>query len=181
MEHADCLQLLLQFTKALSHRVRTPLSVVTNDLHYLESLVGAGECERAIRKCHDISSLFNVTQKLYSLSPEKSQVNAVEIFKKSGVNITATAPATLRASADYLEFLGGWLNALFPDTLAELRTGSDGSWKISFSGTSPSYKELLEVDSLSRSVFEVCCAGCGINATFADAGLVLQPFTECHV
>jgi hypothetical protein len=51
-------QLLRAFTRALGQKIRTPLSVISNDLVYFKSVLPEGEAERAIRNCHLINDII---------------------------------------------------------------------------------------------------------------------------
>lgn len=44
--------------KVLSHKVRTPLSVVMNDLSYYDGLLPDEECDRPLRRCREIADLL---------------------------------------------------------------------------------------------------------------------------
>lgn len=64
MEDLETHRVLL---KVLSHKVRTPLSVVMNDLSYYSSLLPAEECDRPLRRCREIADLLSYC----SLPPPK--------------------------------------------------------------------------------------------------------------
>ncbi len=46
------------FARVLSHKLRTPLSVIQNDLTYIQTLVAEGECRRSLYKCRQIVDLL---------------------------------------------------------------------------------------------------------------------------
>lgn len=50
--------LLRSFASALAHQVRTHLSIISNDLFFLQTLVQPGETARAIERCGQISELL---------------------------------------------------------------------------------------------------------------------------
>lgn len=50
--------LLAAFSRALSHQMRTPLSVISNDLFYLQTLVAPEECQRSLERCKSISDIL---------------------------------------------------------------------------------------------------------------------------
>jgi len=56
--HQTPLTLLSAFVRALAHKVRTPLSVITNDLTYLRTLVPPEECERSLERSREIANLL---------------------------------------------------------------------------------------------------------------------------
>ena len=43
--------LLTRLTEQLAHSLRTPLSVISNDLAFMATLVGEEECARAAARC----------------------------------------------------------------------------------------------------------------------------------
>ncbi|RMG41302.1 MAG: hypothetical protein D6719_08805 [Candidatus Dadabacteria bacterium] len=54
--------ILRNFITSLAHNLRTPLSVISNELAYIQSVLKEHDCEAAIRKCKQISaSLSAVT------------------------------------------------------------------------------------------------------------------------
>ena len=53
-----CFDLINAFTRALSHRIRTPLSVISNDLFCFQSRLGQEECSRSVARCRDIASVL---------------------------------------------------------------------------------------------------------------------------
>lgn len=50
---------IIKYLRTLAHDIRTPLSIISNDLSYLSSLVGDSETKRPIDKCRQISELLN--------------------------------------------------------------------------------------------------------------------------
>lgn len=53
-EPLDIVPLVARLFHRLAHDLRTPLAVVSNELHYLSTLVPKGECDRAVARCRDI-------------------------------------------------------------------------------------------------------------------------------
>lgn len=47
------------FVRVLSHQIRTPLSVISNELSYFEGLLPPGEAERSMLRCRQISDILN--------------------------------------------------------------------------------------------------------------------------
>ncbi len=45
--------------RKMGHEIKTPLSVIVNDLTYLKSILPEGECERAIRNAQEIKDIIN--------------------------------------------------------------------------------------------------------------------------
>ncbi len=52
------LNLLSSLVRALSHQIRTPLSVISNDLSYFKNLLPEGECQRSLERCKEISNIL---------------------------------------------------------------------------------------------------------------------------
>lgn len=50
--------LLSDFIQELSHALRTPLSVIANDLEYLSSVAGEQETKRALGRCRQIAEVL---------------------------------------------------------------------------------------------------------------------------
>jgi len=59
--------------KVLSHKVRTPLSVVMNDLSYYDGLLPDEECDRPLRRCREIADLLS-----YCSLPQGRQLTVEE-------------------------------------------------------------------------------------------------------
>lgn len=68
------LELICNLLSALSHKLRTPLSVIKNDLSYFQSVLPVGECDRSLRKCDEISALLHELA-LEDVSKKTAQVN----------------------------------------------------------------------------------------------------------
>jgi hypothetical protein len=45
---------LASFIKALVHQARTPLSTISNELHFFQSKLPAGECAAALKQCQEL-------------------------------------------------------------------------------------------------------------------------------
>ena len=73
MSRTRALDLLLTLMQTLSHQVRTPLSVISNDLTFFQSIIEPSECERGILRCRQISDYFKPAQ-LLSNSTAKSEI-----------------------------------------------------------------------------------------------------------
>jgi signal transduction histidine kinase len=53
-EPVDIVPLVAELLHRLAHDLRTPLAVISNELHYISTLVPKRECDRAVARCHDI-------------------------------------------------------------------------------------------------------------------------------
>ena len=67
-QHEDLLKLLRAFTQSLAHRVRTPLSVISNDFSYFKSLIDPEECERGLRRVKEISTILDEVSAPFELN-----------------------------------------------------------------------------------------------------------------
>ncbi len=61
--------LLTAFIDALCHRIRTPLSVVSNDLAFFETLLGQSEIERSKRRLDEIKSILLECSQILKVTP----------------------------------------------------------------------------------------------------------------
>jgi signal transduction histidine kinase len=52
--------LLTRLTEQLTHSLRTPLSVISNDLVFMATLVGDQECARAVSRCREIGARLSL-------------------------------------------------------------------------------------------------------------------------
>ena len=71
--------LLAAFGRALSHQVRTPLSVISNDLFYLQTLIAPEECQRSLERCKSISDILAAACQV-STQPPMSNVVRLEVL-----------------------------------------------------------------------------------------------------
>lgn len=51
-------ELVTALLQALAHKIRTPLSVISNDLNYFATLIDPDECSRSKRRCHEIDQIL---------------------------------------------------------------------------------------------------------------------------
>lgn len=89
--HLDPFLVLASFAKALAHRIRTPLTVVTNELSYLATQ--GHDCGRAIQRSKDIAEILKVACLLGSPTPHDSSIDISESLKKVFPALTATTSA----------------------------------------------------------------------------------------
>lgn len=52
-------QLVSALARALSHQIRTPLSIISNDLFFFQSLIDPQECRRSLEKTRCIAGILN--------------------------------------------------------------------------------------------------------------------------
>lgn len=79
------------FLKALSHKVRTPLSIVVNDLSYFKVLLPEGETTRSLDKCKAISKLLSDMHLMidgeFKIVPTSLDELTLEIEKQTKCNL----------------------------------------------------------------------------------------------
>ena len=51
-------KILAGISRILGHKLRSPLSVVSNDLSYFQTLLPESECDRSLEKCRNISGML---------------------------------------------------------------------------------------------------------------------------
>lgn len=71
------MQALQNFCSGLSHSLRTPLSVLKNDLLYFEKKLGAQEVERSKRRCQELVDTIDSLLSLSTFEPEEVPVTEV--------------------------------------------------------------------------------------------------------
>jgi signal transduction histidine kinase len=83
--------LLQTFVRVLAHRVRTPLSVILNDLSYLSSQHPPEEFERAVRRCREIAQILeSIPQQV--LSPANLALDEASALIIEGGSLSAHHP-----------------------------------------------------------------------------------------
>jgi len=60
---------MTEFIDALCHKIRTPLSVISNDLSFFETLLGSAEIDRSIRRVEEIKSILSDCSQVLKISP----------------------------------------------------------------------------------------------------------------
>lgn len=76
----EILQALLQ---GISHSIRTPLSVVSNDLTYFKTLIDPEECERSLVRIRDIAAFLRTVTNATKLTGEFQNVSLKEWIESS--------------------------------------------------------------------------------------------------
>lgn len=77
------LELMTSLVRVLSHQIRTPLSVISNDLTYFKSLISPDECQRGIDKCRQISDFFKPAEQLLAISDEQARFDLSDVVRKT--------------------------------------------------------------------------------------------------
>jgi hypothetical protein len=73
---------LLTILRFLSHKVRNPLNVISNDLNYLKVSYPAENCDRSLARCRQIADFFKPADLLETVSTENFNLTQLvsEIF-----------------------------------------------------------------------------------------------------
>lgn len=67
------------FIRALSHKIRTPLAVIQNELTYIKTQLPAEECERAIEGCRRIKDVLSAVSKDISYQADLQPLQMPEL------------------------------------------------------------------------------------------------------
>lgn len=116
------LRLLKHLHKALSHRIRTPLSVISNDLQFLNSQYPHAELDRTIAQCKKITDVLTdcvieeasreaIDRHIGHLAKWESRPGS----EKHSIVITARVETT--RSCDFLLFSEAFNEILSQDTV----------------------------------------------------------------
>lgn len=83
MSNRNSLNLTLKILATLSHKVRNPLNVISNDINYLKAIYPEEDCDRALTRCRQIVDFFKPLDLLESTIPENLDLTALinEIFE----------------------------------------------------------------------------------------------------
>jgi hypothetical protein len=73
-------ELIGAFLHSLGHTLRTPLSVISNELYYLASLTPKGECDRAIRRCTELSETLKRVSVLSRADSPHEEVDLAQVL-----------------------------------------------------------------------------------------------------
>lgn len=84
---------LIQFIRAVNHSIRTPLSVVSNELFYFKSLLPAQEIERAEARCAEIAGILDRTKFCGTTELCFEEVPASELINDAVAALGIRAPA----------------------------------------------------------------------------------------
>ena len=71
--------LIAHFLKGLAHKLRTPLSVVSNDLSYYKTLLPDEDLSRSISRCREVSDILKLANSIVS-SGNVSRGNVWEVL-----------------------------------------------------------------------------------------------------
>jgi len=68
---------MIQFIEALCHKIRTPLSVISNDLSFFESTLGKEEISRSKRRLDEIKIILKECAEVSNLSDQSIRLSDV--------------------------------------------------------------------------------------------------------
>lgn len=182
--------LVASLAKALAHKIRTPLTVVTNELSYLSTQ--GQDCERAIQRSKDIASILKLACSLGSTAPRSDErVDLVATTKRTFPEIVATQ-FFVRSDMMRLDATLKLLKAMREDladeessstSAVQLATqGSEGRLTVEcklhdpisvdgeFSSLTALFSEKLHLDLVEPPLIDAGAALCGvkINATLKE-------------
>ncbi len=136
--------------KALSHKLRTPLSVISNDLFYFQSILPEGQCARSSSKLIEISVLLNDLSQLGTAPLRFEKENLLSILEEVFPQIEnrSSTPCYALIDESKLKSVLGLFNELITvvaprDTprVDLLRTDSNAEILITFPFASPAASE----------------------------------------
>ncbi|MCB0332920.1 MAG: hypothetical protein KDD55_05435 [Bdellovibrionales bacterium] len=149
---------LTALIRGVSHRVRTPLSVVSNDLSYFKTLIDPEECERSIVRCREISEILRDAARCGSYSLDLSPCVIEEFVTKvltpslGEVEVSGTVERELAVDKRLTEKALSCIPILFekfgegPSFLSAVRVViSDDDLELHFEGS-------VRADYINRSV-----------------------------
>jgi len=179
--------LLRAYSQALSHQLRSPLSVISNDLNYFKKKEQCLDYDRALRKCAEISDLLSeagcsgkslhrsetieLDRILQRLLQEKGESYE---FKKEGVDFSIKAdPEQIVLALEYLLVFPGALPVLHKSY--RLLQEPTGLGLLSQTTLKPARSELAELSDLHLSSFTEMSASLSNDETLksvrADAAI----------
>jgi len=91
--------------RALSHQIRTPLSVISNELSYFKTLLPADECNRSLERCRGISEILSeISPKcLHDFSLNRIELaELLLVLKDYRVDLSALKGKSVVSNADQL-------------------------------------------------------------------------------
>lgn len=97
---------LIHFIRAVNHSIRTPLSVVSNELFYFKSLLPAQEIERAEARCAEIAGILDRSKFCGTTELCFEEVYASELVNEAaaalGISVSAAPSCKLYADRSRL-------------------------------------------------------------------------------
>ncbi|MCB0333050.1 MAG: hypothetical protein KDD55_06090 [Bdellovibrionales bacterium] len=69
--------------RGIAHDVRTPLSVISNDLQYFATQLPKGECDRSLRRCKEISEHLSALSSILLDPLERKKTSLLTLLNES--------------------------------------------------------------------------------------------------
>ena len=160
--------LLSAFTRALAHKLRTPLSVLSNDLSYFKSKLGVEECEASERKCEEIAQILREITSVGGVQLDLKLLTVTELLRALDIQGVCDTDNALRVSIDLerwkvcMGFIQSVLNELSgkqTSCVPKLTTKLDFTWDLEVPESPASDLDLpAELDSLTEFVNVYCAS-----------------------
>lgn len=98
------LKLISAFLKALAHKIRTPLSVISNDLSYFQSKLPQGETKQSSEKIATINNLFSKYNAIGDGELKAAQISVEELLsdlkKRRDIVVNLSSDAAFKINCD---------------------------------------------------------------------------------
>ena len=88
--------MLSALIKTLTHKLRSPLSVICNDLNFLKDKLADAEIERPLRRAQEISDILKTLDKM-RIAPTKPSMVSLDDFCRECLPGYVQAPSDLKA------------------------------------------------------------------------------------
>lgn len=156
------LKIIASLTRTLSHKIRTPLSIISNELHSLGAKASSKDAELALSQCKKISKLLEEVSKIGS-ALERESFSLSDILKGfEGESFS------IRGDREKIKMAFSLLSDAFGTPLLESLKAGCPEIALSYelpkgnslesSGICSSVSELflshLEIDSIAPSLFD---------------------------
>lgn len=105
-------ELIGALTLSLSHALRTPLSIISNEVQYLSTVLPPGECERVLSRCRELDRMLRRYARISRSVLQFEDVALGDVLEASG----ATHERIRTDRTRLAEFLG-----LVPELFSALR------------------------------------------------------------
>jgi hypothetical protein len=169
------LTLVSAFARFLSHTLRTPLSIISNDLYYFKMLLPPEECDRALERCQEISEKLAWASNFTTEAASAAESNLTNLLETVFSDLQV-AHSELRFSGNTAQLcaaLGIYRNALAP--LAQVQGAAA---KLSADGEKVS---VIFTFKRNQAAPQLCGIFPSLSALYLDAlksDCVLAPFAD---
>ncbi len=153
--------ILSTFARSLAHKLRTPLSVISNDLYYFKSLLPTAECDRSIERCRQLSDILSEHTSFGGSELETRRISLTTLMGKAfplcvvegdDHNITADEARLLQALDVYRQVL---IEYIVPEQSEAVVEKSGSSIDATFHFRRLPAKEPLQGEFSSLTEFSV--------------------------